>query len=160
MFDETDRQILEILQTDGRTSNADLARRIGMAPSAVFERVRRLEQKGVIRAYGAQLDARSLERSLLAFVLVRSDEHAGSVSTGQSLALEPDVLEVHHVAGQDSYLVKVRVKDPESLGRLLRERFGAIPGVRSTQSTIALETIKESWAIPVEPPTRAEKIRG
>lgn len=160
MFDEIDRQILEILQTDGRVSNADLARRVGMAPSAVFERVRRLEGKGVIRGYGAHLDPRSLDRGLLAFVLVRSDERAGDVSTGQALAREPEVLEVHHVAGQDSYLVKVRVKDPEALGRLLRERFGAIPGVRATQSTIALETMKESWALPVESRPKLEKVRG
>lgn len=160
MFDEIDRQILEILQTDGRVSNADLARRVGMAPSAVFERVRRLEGKGVIRGYGAHLDPRSLDRGLLAFVLVRSDERAGDVSTGQALAREPEVLEVHHVAGQDSYLVKVRVKDPEALGRLLRERFGAIPSVRATQSTIALETMKESWALPVESRPKLEKVRG
>jgi len=160
MLDDVDRRILELLQHDGRISNADLARRIGMAPSAVFERVRRLEQRGVIAGYGAHLDARSLERGLLAFVLVRSDEHAGSISTGEALAAEPAVLEVHHVAGQDSYLVKVRVKDPEALGRLLRERFGAIPGVRSTQSTIALETMKESWALPVAPAARLEPARG
>lgn len=160
MIDDIDRQLLEILQSDGRTSNAELARRVGMAPSAVFERVRRLEQKGVIAGYAAHIDPRIVERSLLAFVLVRSDEHAGSISTGQALANEPDVLEVHHVAGQDSYLVKVRVRDPESLGRLLRERFGAIPGVRSTQSTIALETMKESWALPVNGLPRLEKVRG
>jgi Lrp/AsnC family leucine-responsive transcriptional regulator len=160
MFDEIDRQLLEILQREGRTSNADLARRVSMAPSAVFERVRRLEQRGVIQGYGAHVEPRSVGRSLLAFVLVRSDERTGEISTGESLALEPEVLEVHHVAGQDSYLVKVRVRDPESLGRLLRERFGAIPGVRSTQSTIALETIKESWALPVEETARREKVRG
>src|SRR5205823_5616597 len=114
----------------------------------------------VIRGYGAHLDARALERSLLAFVLVRSDERTGSMSTGHALAHEPEVLEVHHVAGQDSYLVKVRVRDPESLGRLLRERFGAIPSVHSTQSTIALETVKESWTLPVEPRLRVEKVRG
>jgi Lrp/AsnC family leucine-responsive transcriptional regulator len=67
---------------------------------------------------------------------------------------------VHHVAGQDSYLVKVRVKDPEALGRLLRERFGAINTVRSTQSTIALETLKEHWAIPVDPVPLKEKLRA
>jgi Lrp/AsnC family leucine-responsive transcriptional regulator len=160
MIDDIDRQLLDILQSDGRTSNAELARRVGMAPSAVFERVRRLEQKGVIAGYGAHIDPRIVERSLLAFVLVRSDEHAGSISTGEALANEPDVLEVHHVAGQDSYLVKVRVRDPESLGRLLRERFGAIPGVRSTQSTIALETMKESWSLPVNGLPRLEKVRG
>jgi Lrp/AsnC family leucine-responsive transcriptional regulator len=160
MLDEIDRQLLDILQRDGRTSNAELARRVGMAPSAVFERVRRLETRGTIRGYGARVEPRSVDRSLLAFVLVRSDEHAGSISTGEALAAEPDVLEVHHVAGQDSYLVKVRVRDPESLGRLLRERFGVIPGVRSTQSTIALETVKESWAIPIELSPREEKVRG
>jgi len=160
MIDEIDRQILEILQSDARTSNAELSRRVGMAASAVFERVRRLEQRRVIQGYGAKVDPRAVERSLLAFVLVRSDEHTGSISTGEALAQEPEVLEVHHVAGQDSYLVKVRVKDPEALGRLLRERFGAISTVRSTQSTIALETLKEHWALPIGPVQHAEKVRG
>lgn len=159
-LDAIDRKLLELLQKDGRTSNADLARAVRMAPSAVFERVRRLERDGVIRGYGAQLDPRAIDRSLLAFVLVRSDEHPGEISTGESLALEPEVLEVHHVAGQDSYLVKVRVKDPESLGRLLRERFGAISTVRSTQSTIALETLKEHWALPLEPVPSKERLRA
>ncbi len=159
-LDAIDRRLLELLQKDGRTSNADLARAVRMAPSAVFERVRRLERDGVIRGYGAQLDPRAIDRGLLAFVLVRSDEHPGEISTGESLAIEPEVLEVHHVAGQDSYLVKVRVKDPESLGRLLRERFGAIKTVRSTQSTIALETLKEQWALPVDPAPLKEKLRA
>ena len=161
MIDEVDRQLLEILQADGRTSNAELARRVNMAASAVFERVRRLEQKGVITGYAAHVDPRAVERPLLAYILVRTDERTGTSSAGEALARVPEVLEVHHVAGQDSYLVKVRVKDPEALGRLLRERFGVIPTVRSTQSTIALETLKESWALPIEvTPARAEKVRA
>jgi Lrp/AsnC family leucine-responsive transcriptional regulator len=160
-LDAIDRRLLDILQKDGRTSNADLARAVKMAPSAVFERVRRLERDGVIRGYGAQLDPRALECSLLAFVLVRTDERTGENIAGAELARVPEVLEVHHVAGQDSYLAKVRVRDPESLGRLLRERFGAIPGVRSTMSTIALETLKEHWALPLEAhPTEREKLRA
>ena len=161
-LDAIDRRLLDLLQRDGRISNADLARAVKMAPSAVFERVRRLERDGVIRGYGAQLDPRALERPLLAFVLVRTDERTGENNAGAGLASVPEVLEVHHVAGQDSYLVKVRVKDPESLGRLLRERFGAIPGVRSTMSTIALETLKEQWALAIEPtPLRnPEKLRA
>ena len=158
-LDAIDRRLLDILQRDGRTSNADLARAVKMAPSAVFERVRRLERDGVIKGYGAQLDPRALERSLLAFVLVRTDERTGENTAGAELAAVPEVLEVHHVAGQDSYLVKVRVKDPEALGRLLRERFGAIPGVRSTMSTIALETLKEHWSLPIEPLPVPEKER-
>jgi len=150
-LDAIDRKLLSLLQQDGRMSNADLARTVRMAPSAVFERVRRLERDGVIRGYGAQLDPRALERALLAFILVRTDERTGENVAGGQLAALPEVLEVHHVAGQDSYLVKVRVKDPEALGRLLRER--------STMSTIALETLKEHWSLPVEPLPVPEKER-
>jgi Lrp/AsnC family leucine-responsive transcriptional regulator len=158
-LDAIDRKLLSLLQQDGRMSNADLARAVRMAPSAVFERVRRLERDGVIRGYGAQLEPRALERALLAFILVRTDEKTGENVAGAQLAALPEVLEVHHVAGQDSYLVKARVKDPEALGRLLRERFGAIPGVRSTMSTIALETLKEHWSLPIEPLPMPEKER-
>ena len=149
MLDDVDTKLLEILQTDGRTSNAELARRVGMAPSAVFERVKRLEERRVIKAYGARLDPRQVERSLLAFILVRSDESPDSVSAGEALAGIADVLEVHHVAGQDSYLCKVRVADPEALGRLLREQFGAISSVRATQTVVALSTLKEGTALPL-----------
>lgn len=161
MLDDIDRKILEILQADGRTTNVELARRIGMAPSAAFERVRRLEQRGVITGYAARVNPRAVDRPLLAYVLVRSDERINSSSAGEALAKLPEVLEVHHVAGQDSYLVKVRVKDPEALGKLLRDRFGAIDSVRSTQSIIALDTFKDTWALTTDPATpRPEKIRG
>lgn len=160
MLDEIDRKILEILQADGRTTNVDLARRVGMAPSAVFERVRRLEQRGVITGYAARVDPKAVDRPLLAYVLVRSDERIGTSSSGEALAKLPEVLEVHHVAGQDSYLVKVRVRDPEALGKLLRDRFGAIDSVRSTQSIIALDTFKDTWALAIEPDTRPARVRG
>ena len=65
-------------------------------------------------------------------------------------AAVPEVQEVHHVAGEDCYLAKVRARDPEDLGRILKERFGAIPQVRSTRSTIVLGTLKESAALPIE----------
>ena len=160
MLDEVDRKLLALLQNDGRITNVDMARRIGMAPSAVFERVRRLEQRGVITGYAARVDPKAVDRPLLAYVLVRSDERIGSSSAGEALAKLPEVLEVHHVAGQDSYLVKVRVRDPEALGKLLRDRFGAIDSVRSTQSIIALDTFKDSWALPIDPALRPEKVRG
>lgn len=160
MLDDIDLQLLDMLQNDARTTNAELARRVNMAPSAVLERVRRLEDRKLIAAWTTRLNARALGRPLLAFVLVRSDEHAGSMDTGRALAQVPDVLEVHHVAGQDSYLVKVRVADPEALGRLLRENFGAIPSVKSTQTTIALETIKESTVLPLPAAERKAGRRG
>jgi Lrp/AsnC family leucine-responsive transcriptional regulator len=148
MIDDTDRQILDILQKDARISNAEVARRVGMAPSAVFERIRKLEERGVITGYTARLDPHALGLGLLAFVLVRSDEKLGAPETEARLAEIPEAQEVHHIAGEDCFLVKVRTPNTESLGRLLRERFGAIPTVRSTKTTIVLQTIKETLELP------------
>ena len=148
MIDETDRQILDILQRDARTSNAEVARRVGMAPSAVFERIRKLEERGVITGYTARLDPHALGLGLLAFVFVRSDEKLGAPETEARLAEIPEAQEVHHIAGEDCFLVKVRTPNTESLGRLLRERFGAIPTLRSTKTTIVLQTIKETLELP------------
>lgn len=122
----------------------EIARSVGLAPSAVLERVRKLEARGVIRGYSADVDPKALDQGLLAFVAVRSEEAPGDDSVSQALAGCPEVLEVHHVAGDDCYLIKVRARDAEHLGSLLRTRFGRIPGVRSTRTTVVLETVKES----------------
>ena len=151
-IDSVDRGILDLLQHNARTSNAEIARRIGMAPSAVLERIRKLEERGILEGYAARLNAPGLGQGLLAFVFVRSDERAGESVAASQLAALPEVQEVHHVAGEDCYLVKVRVADTEALGRVLREKFGAIPSVRSTRTTIVLETIKETTALPLNPP--------
>lgn len=148
-IDHVDAQILEIVQQNARVSNAEIARQIDMAPSAVLERLRKLESRGVLRGYEARLDPHALGLGLLAFVFVRVDERVGSTHAGQRLAEIPEVLEVHHVTGEDCYLVKVRCGDPEELGHLLRDRFGAIPEVRSTRSTIVLGTVKESALLPL-----------
>ena len=150
MIDDTDRKILEILQHDARIANAEIARKIGMAPSAILERIRKLEEKGVIREYVTRLDPVVLGRGLLAFVFVRSDERVGDVRTADEIQKIPGVLEVHHIAGEDCYMVKVRAHDTDTLGRLLRERFGAIPTIRSTRTTIVLGTTKESLSLPIE----------
>jgi Lrp/AsnC family transcriptional regulator, leucine-responsive regulatory protein len=148
--DQLDLRILEILQANARETQADIARDIGLAPSAVLERVRKLEARGVIRGYSALIDPRALTLPILAFVAVRTDE-AGSDEdrVAQALAQSPEVLEVHHVAGDDCYLIKVRARDAEHLGVLLRTRFGRIPGVRSTRTTIVLETVKETPRLPI-----------
>src|SRR6188474_2458254 len=108
MIDATDRQILDILQKDARTSNAEVARQVGLAPSAVFERIRKLEEKGVLRGFHADVDPHAAGLPLLAFVFVRSNERAGGVTTAEKLARIPEVLEVHHVAGEDCFLAKLR----------------------------------------------------
>jgi Lrp/AsnC family leucine-responsive transcriptional regulator len=151
MIDPIDLQILDLLQENARMSNAEIARRIGMAPSGTFERLRRLEERGVIRGYSPRLDAKAVGLGLLAFIFVRAEELPGETVTGEALAEIPEVLEVHHVAGEDCYLAKARVAGTDELGRLLRERFGAIPSVRSTRTTIVLDTVKEQVRLPLAP---------
>jgi Lrp/AsnC family transcriptional regulator, leucine-responsive regulatory protein len=154
--DPVDLRILDILQTNARETQADIARSVGLAPSAVLERIRKLEARGVIRGYAARVDPRALGQSTVAFVAVRGDEALAGDSIARALAEFPEVLEVHLVAGDDCYLVKVRAKDPEHLGQMLRTRFARVPGVRSTRTTIVLETVKETSSLPI---ARTEEAR-
>lgn len=156
MFDQKDSQILLILQQNSRTSNAEIARQVGVAPSAVFERTRKLEERGVIRGYSAELDPKAVALGLLGFIFVRSNEKSGGVETAERLARIPEVLEVHHVAGEDCFLVKARAQDTEAFGRLLRERLGRIATITSTRTTIVLETVKETCSLPLPKPEREE----
>lgn len=149
MIDETDHQILKILQSNARTPNAEIARQVGMAPSAILERIRKLEQRGVIQGYETRINPEAVGLSLLAFIAVRSDERVGDEHTGELLAEIPEVQEVHHIAGEDCYLVKVRVRDARALGRLLREKIGGVATVRSTRSTVVLETLREGGVLPL-----------
>jgi Lrp/AsnC family leucine-responsive transcriptional regulator len=148
MINETDKQILRILQENSRTTNAEIARQIGMAPSAIFERIRKLEERGIIKGYGAQLAGDAVGRGLLAFIFVRLEDMAGEGKAAKALVRIPEALEVHHVAGEDCFLVKVRAASTEALGQLLREQIGTIKGVRSTRTTIVLRTEKETTALP------------
>ncbi len=150
MIDEIDREILMIIRSNARMSNAEIARQIGMAPSAIFERIRKLESRGVICGYEARINPAPVGLGMLAFIFVRAAEKVGSMDTGKVLAQVPEVQEVHQVAGEDCYLVKVRVADTEALGRVLRERFGAIDSIISTRTTIALATLKETAQLPLE----------
>lgn len=156
MFDAIDRRILSILQANARASNAEIARELAMAPSAILERIRKLEQKGVITGYEGRIAPRAVGLGLTAFIFVRSDEAVGAERTGKALTDVPEVLEVHHVAGEDCYLVKVRAADTEDLARLLRERFSTIPQLRSTRTTIVLGTLKESTQMSLDHLAAAE----
>ena len=154
MLDETDLQILDLLQTNARETQAEIARIIGLAPSAVLERIRKLEARGALRGYVAQVDPKAIGVGLLAFVSVRTEEFGPEQRIAHALAELPEVLELHDVAGEDCYLIKVRARDAEHLGQLLRSRVARIPGVRSTRTTIVLETVKETSRLPI--PKREE----
>jgi Lrp/AsnC family leucine-responsive transcriptional regulator len=160
MIDGTDAVILNILQSNARTSNAEIARQVGLAPSAVFERIRKLEERGVIEGYMARVNPKAVDLPLLAYVFVRDNDGPGSEETAAKVAAIPGVLEVHQVAGEDCFLAKVRAADTESLGRLLRERIGGIKTIESTRTTIVLDTIKESSELPIgSPDPFAEPVR-
>ncbi|HEY3124405.1 MAG TPA: Lrp/AsnC family transcriptional regulator [Thermoanaerobaculia bacterium] len=149
MINEIDTEIVKILQKNARISNAEIARKVGLAPSAVFERIRKLEEKRIIRGYHAEVDPRAVELGQLAFMFIRSNDRPGAVGTAAQLAEIPEILELHHVAGEDCFLAKVRARDAEALGRLLRERLNSITTITSTRTTIVLESVKETAELPV-----------
>ena len=149
MIDGIDAKILSILQGNARVTNAEMARQLGMAPSAVLERVRRLEERGVILGYSPRLNPKVLYQGLLAFVFVRTREAVGQEHTGEQLRELPHVQEVHHITGEDCYLVKVRACDTDELHEILRDNIGSIRTVSGTRTTIVLETLKETLDFPI-----------
>jgi Lrp/AsnC family leucine-responsive transcriptional regulator len=149
MLDNTDLQILRLMQANARISNVDLARELNMAPSAVLERVKKLEQKKVITQYTACINPSAVQQKLLAFIFIKASEGFGSGAAGKALAKIPEVQEVHNIAGEDCYLVKVRTADSAALMDLMRNSFSTIPSIVSTKTTIVLETIKEQQQLVI-----------
>lgn len=145
MFDEIDLHILEILQEKARIPNAEVARQIGMAPSAVLERIRKLEEKGIIEGYEVRLNPAHFNQGLSAFVFVEAD--GAPEETAEALTAIPSVQEVHQVVGPDGFLVKLRTADHAALSRILRHQIRQIEAVKSTRTQVVLETIKETRRI-------------
>jgi Lrp/AsnC family transcriptional regulator, leucine-responsive regulatory protein len=143
ILDKVDYAILRLMQENARISNADIARELNMAPSAVLERVKKLEQKKVILQYTTRLNPAPLQQKLLAFVFMKASDGVGCSTTSKELAKIPEVQEVHHIAGDDCFLVKIRTADSASLMDLMRNKFSKIPNILSTRTTIVLETVKE-----------------
>lgn len=148
-LDQVDREILGLLQGNARISNADIARELSMAPSAVLERVKKLEQKNTILQYTTRLNPSALHQNMLAYVFIKASDGIGCNETASALAVIPEVQEVHHVAGDDCYLVKVRTFDSASLMELMRNSIGKIPNILSTRTTIVLETVKEQQQLVI-----------
>src|SRR6476620_4482616 len=119
-MDEIDLKIVALLQPNSFLTNNELAKKIGMAPSAILERVKKLEQKGIIEGYSTRIKPEALELKLLAYIFIKTSEGPGNASVARQLVKIPEVQELHHIAGEDCYLVKVRAKDPQSLIRLMR----------------------------------------
>lgn len=152
-LDATSSRILQLLAADGRASYQAIADEVGLSRPAVMERVKRLEELGYITGYSARLDRARLGFPITAFVAVRygsATEAYGEPGIG-ALAHHPNVLECHHVAGEDCYILKVAAPGVESLEGLLKELRGLGQPV-TTRTTIVLSTVFEKPGIvPVEP---------
>lgn len=150
MIDDTSLKILQILQEKARIPNVEVARQVGMAPSAVLERIRKLEKQGIIDGYEVRLNPERFKKSLVAFIFVYLDLSAGHSEAGGALSAIPEIQEVHFVAGGDGYLVKARVADTSGLETLLQEKILCIKTVRSVKTHIVLSTQKETSRIPLD----------
>ena len=137
-MEETDRAILSALAGDGRQSYTDLAEKVGLSVSAVHQRVRRLEQRGVIRGYTAVLDNEALGLPLTAFVAIRPIDPSQPDDAPERLADLPEIESCYSVAGDDFYLLLVRVASPVDLERLLQEIRKAANV--DTRTTVVLST--------------------
>lgn len=148
-LDQTDFQILRILQGNARISNADLARELGMAPSGVLERVKKLEQKQAILGYDVRINPGAIGLGLLAFISIKTSDAIGSDETGKELAKIPEVLEVHNITGAYCFLIKVCVENTAKLMEFMRNSLGKIKSIIETHSIIVLETEKDSQRLPI-----------
>ncbi len=150
MLDEISLKILKILQKKARIPNVEVARLVGLAPSAVLERIRKLEKQGIIDGYEVRLNPERFKRNLVAFIFVKINAHDNTVDTGEQLAKIQAVQEVHAVSGEDCYLIKVRVFDTKQLDKVIRKNILSIKTVRSTKTMVVLSTNKETSRIPID----------
>ena len=152
ILDSVDLQILNIMQGNAKIANVELARQLEMAPSAVLERVKKLEQKEVIKGYHTRIDPTAVQQKLLAFIFIKASDGMGSTETAKYIADIPEVQEVHHIAGEDCFLIKIRTADSAALMNIMRTRLSSIPRIVSTRTTIVLETVKEENTIMISKP--------
>lgn len=151
-LDRYDRQILAILQADGRISNQDLADRIGLSPSPCLRRVRVLEESGLINGYRAHVDAKALGLSLMALISISMDQHTPErfKHFETQIAEVPEVLECLLITGQSAdYQLKVVVKDMDGYQELLLDRITRIKGVTGVHSSFVLRRVVDKTALPI-----------
>lgn len=150
-LDDIDRKILRLLQKDGRMTNAALAEAVGLTPTPMLQRLRKLEARGVIGGYRARLDPVACERATQALALVELKEHntANHERFLRDVKKMDEVLEIHHMAGEVDFVLKVAVKDIAAYERFLLDRLNQLPGVARTNSIFILSTSKEEGIAPL-----------
>ncbi len=147
-LDDTDRKLLQLLQRDGLQSMAELSKAIGVAPSTLNDRVKRLGRLGAITGTHARVDPHVLGLDLLAFVFVGWSEGAVEAEFLKKIAAAPEVLECHHVTGGWNYLLKVRVRGTHALEAFLGNVLKQVKGLQRTETLIVLSSPKETMELP------------
>lgn len=149
MPDATDTVILTMLQENARTSNAEIARALNIAPSAVLERIRKLEQRGVIQGYHARVNPEAIGQGLTAFIRVRTGFGTSHQRAMEALGEVPEILEIHETAGDDCLMLKLRVADMKAFNDLLNAKIRPIEGIVDHRTTVVISTAKESTILPL-----------
>ena len=155
-MDDLDLRLLDLLQSDGRRTQLELSREVGLSQPAVAERIRKLEGRGVITGYAARVDAAKLGKDITAFIGVSIEHPKYFDGFARKVLAMPEVLEAHRVAGQDSYILKVKTANTKTLDQLLVETLRTISGVTRTHTTIVLTSIKEETLVQVP----SEQLKG
>jgi len=151
-LDRFDRQILQVLQQDGRISNQDLADRIGLSPSPCLRRVRALEEAGIVTGYRALLNAKALGYTLMALIYISMDMHTPERFENFEKEINQigEILECLLITGQDAdYQIKVVVKDMDAFQELLLNRITRIQGVTGVHSSFVLRRVVDKTSLPV-----------
>ncbi|MBW4465916.1 MAG: Lrp/AsnC family transcriptional regulator [Pegethrix bostrychoides GSE-TBD4-15B] len=147
-LDETDSKLVQHLMRQGRTTWSELANLLGLSAPAAADRVRRLEERGVIRGYAAQISPEAAGCELLAFIAVSLEQSQQRAAFLQRVEALSEIQECHHVTGADDYLLKVRCRNTQALERLISQELKSLDGLK-THTTIALSTVKETSALPL-----------
>jgi Lrp/AsnC family leucine-responsive transcriptional regulator len=156
-FDDIDLALIELLQKDARTPQAQLAAQVGLAASSVNERIRKLGERGLIEGYHAHISAEAMGYDLLVYLYVGWSKPETEKVFLKKVLSQSVVMEAHHVTGTWNYMLKVRVKNTRMLEGLLAKVIKAVPGVERTETIIVLSSVKESAQIPIREPEWMEK---
>ena len=148
-MDDIDRKIISHVQGCGRATNAEIAGAVGLSVSAANDRLKRLQERGVITGWSARVDPDAVDLGLLAFIFVEVDNTEHNERFLAAATLMPEVLELHHVTGEWSYLLKVRTRDTKALEVLITGRLKQLPGVARSRTHIALSSSKDNGALPL-----------
>lgn len=151
-LDRIDRNILTELQNDGRLSNVELSKRVGLSPTPCLERVRRLEKNGYILGYSARLNPKALGASLLVFVEISLNKSSPDVFERFNKAVQElsDIQECHLVSGSFDYLLKTRVSDMSAYRKLLSETILKLPCMSDTRTFVVMEEVKHTQGLVIK----------